>query len=335
MTTTRDAAETAIRIGPPADVEAELAAMWAVADAARRADGELERNTVDGFRAYYRNLEHCDLSTDLVLARHADRVVGYARVEWSDTNDGERWYESACFVHPDVRRRGIGRKLLAWTEARRAAIAADHAARGEAMDRPRRFTTFAHDGDVGAGVLLRAAGYAPFRRFFTMLRPDLEDVPELPLPAGLEIRPIPEEEAAVRQVIEADTEAFRDHFGSVDDPDTVYRMVVDDRDNDLSLWLVAFDGDEVAGAVINGIRDDHDGRRAGWLDSVFTRRPWRRRGLARALIARSLVVLRERGATSALLGVDATNPNQALTLYESCGFRVASSESSYRKEVPR
>ena len=52
------------------------------------------------------------------------------------------------------------------------------------------------------------------------------------------------------------------------------------------------------------------------------------------LIARSLVLLRDRGVASAALGVDASNPNQALGLYESCGFRRASSTTSYRKAVP-
>ena len=51
--------------------------------------------------------------------------MAYARVSWSDTTDGERWYESVCFVHPDHRRRGIGRRLLAWTEARRLELAAE------------------------------------------------------------------------------------------------------------------------------------------------------------------------------------------------------------------
>ena len=100
------------------------------------------------------------------------------------------------------------------------------------------------------------------------------------------------------------------------------------------LWLVAFDGDEVAGAVLNGIHVDADGARSGWLDSIFTRRPWRQRGLARALIARSLVLLRDHGLAAASLGVDLANPNQALALYESCGFRVASSSTAYRKPLP-
>ena len=54
------------------------------------------------------------------------------------------------------------------------------------------------------------------------------------------------------------------------------------------------------------------------------RRPWRRRGLARALTAASLVTFRERGLDEGMLGVDSENPNGALGLYEGLGFSVHS-----------
>jgi mycothiol synthase len=334
---TLEAASTAdgVRLDRSVDIEAEVPQMWRIADIVRRVDGEIDRNTLDGMLAFYRNLDHCDPATDLVLARRGDELVGYARVEWNDSNDGERWYEAACFVHPGERRRGLGRRLLDWTEARRLELAAGHRAGGAVNGRATWLTTFAYDGDAGASALLRDAGYEPFRHFYSMQRPDLRDIPDLPLPAGLEIRPIPDEPDAIRALIAADNEAFLDHFGAVDDVETVYRQVVEDPDTDLDLWVVAFDGEEIAGAVINGIRPDHEGVRVGWCDSVFTRRPWRQRGLARALIARSLELLRDRGVPSASLGVDATNPNQALHLYESCGFRVVSSSTAYRKPVLR
>ena len=65
--------------------------------------------------------------------------------------------------------------------------------------------------------------------------------------------------------------------------------------------------------------------------SVFTRRPWRKRGLASALIGRSLELLRERGMTSAVLGVDADNPTGALALYERAGFEPSYRASAWRK----
>ena len=75
------------------------------------------------------------------------------------------------------------------------------------------------------------------------------------------------------------------------------------------------------------------GLQRGWLSSVFTRRPWRRRGLAAALISRSLALLRERGMTSAALGVDADNPSGALGLYESAGFAVHERFCAWRRPM--
>jgi mycothiol synthase len=61
------------------------------------------------------------------------------------------------------------------------------------------------------------------------------------------------------------------------------------------------------------------------------RRPWRRRGLARALLTRSLKMFQEMGMVEAALGVDSQNLNGAFRLYESVGFREAQRYMIYRK----
>ena len=60
---------------------------------------------------------------------------------------------------------------------------------------------------------------------------------------------------------------------------------------------------------------------------------WRRRGLAYALLGRSLALLKERGMTSAQLGVDSENDNQALTLYERHRYEVDRSASEWHKPL--
>ena len=75
-------------------------------------------------------------------------------------------------------------------------------------------------------------------------------------------------------------------------------------------------------------------QRLGWLMRVFTRTPWRRLGLAAALIGRSLVVLRERGQTGAQLGVDVDNAQRALDLYRDAGFEVHAAEAAWSKPWP-
>jgi mycothiol synthase len=63
------------------------------------------------------------------------------------------------------------------------------------------------------------------------------------------------------------------------------------------------------------------------------RRPGRRRGLARALIAASFPLLRARGMTEAALGVDTENTSGALRVYEGCGFRPVGRNATYRKPI--
>ena len=74
-------------------------------------------------------------------------------------------------------------------------------------------------------------------------------------------------------------------------------------------------------------------RLRGYPETICVRRPWRRRGLARALIARSLQVLKDQGMTEAAPGVDAQNPNGARHLYESMGFRTVKEFVTYRKPM--
>ncbi|MFI5226083.1 MAG: GNAT family N-acetyltransferase [Candidatus Limnocylindrales bacterium] len=314
-------------------IDADLPGMAEANRAARLADGEIEPLDFGAMRNLYSHFERCDPATDILIAEADGEIVAYARVEWNDTNDGERIYAVIALVHPRVRDRGVPRALHTWSERRRRAIAAAHTAAGEALDRPRWLMTFIPDTDRASGALVRAAGYEPFRRFHQMVRPDLEVIPDVPLPDGLEVRPIVAESAILRRIFLAQAEAFRDGFGWVDETDEAFAQFREDPTKDPALWVVAFEGEEVAGAVMPVLLTGRDGAVEGWLDPVFTRRPWRRRGLARALIARSLVTVRDRGAARSCLGVDAQNPNQALDLYESCGFLVASSETGYRRSL--
>ena len=69
----------------------------------------------------------------------------------------------------------------------------------------------------------------------------------------------------------------------------------------------------------------------GWLERVSVRRPWRRRGLARSLIAEAMRALRDKGLEQAALGVDSENPTGALDLYAGLGFAEARRGTALRK----
>ncbi len=61
---------------------------------------------------------------------------------------------------------------------------------------------------------------------------------------------------------------------------------------------------------------------------VYIAPGWRRHGLGQALAA-----LRERGTTSAQLGVDTENPNDALTLYREHRFESFQTETEWHKPL--
>ena len=207
-------------------------------------------------------------------------------------------------------------------------MAAEHPA-----DQERWFLTFGEDDDLDYTVVVISEGFRPIRRFAIMRRPDLDDIVLPPLPPGLEVRPVqPADWMAIHL---AGAEAFLDGFGGSDGSDEAYHRWVGSPTFDPSLFVVAWEGSEVAAAVICYIEpkeNERDGTLNGWLGSVFTRRAWRNRGLAGALVGRSLVLLRDRGMTTASLGVDTQNPNRALGLYENAGFRVISGSTGYRRD---
>ena len=116
------------------------------------------------------------------------------------------------------------------------------------------------------------------------------------------------------------------------------RALYKKTDLDTGLWVVAWDGDQIAGVVQNWIwaeENEQLGVRRGWLEHISVRRPWRRRGLGRAITAESLRRLRAAGMTDAMLGVDAENPTGALGLYEGLGFEVSQRMSAYVRTVER
>jgi len=309
--------------------EEDFPAMRETKNTAEMADGVDQPASLEDFAHTYRHLNNCDPATDLVIAEVDGEMVAYGRVHWWEEYAGARRYQPFCFVRPRVRRRGIGTAMLAHNEARLRQIAAGHPAEGE-----RTLEVFCNDGEPGAAALYAAAGYRPVLHGADLVRPNLDDIPEAPLPEGLAVRTPREDEMG--KVWEADQEAFRDHLGAAPPGEDDFAGFLSDPYWDPTLWRIAWDGDEVAGQVrsyINGPENEEMGRRRGYTESISVRRPYRRRGLARALIAQSLHAIKERGMEEAALGVLTENLHGAFRLYESLGFRVVHSWTTLRKPL--
>ena len=196
--------------------------------------------------------------------------------------------------------------------------------------------TYAPEAATATTDLLRRNGYQPTEYFADMVRPNLGGVPDLSLPEGVEVRPV--EESHLRTIFDADTEAFRDHWGFVEPSESQWVRFLEDPHRDESLWKVAWAGDAVVGMVrsfVNQEENETFHRKRGWTEYISTHRDWRGQGIAAALIALSLIELRSRGMTEAALGVHTDNPTGALGLYERMGFVTKAIDAVWEAPLTR
>jgi GNAT superfamily N-acetyltransferase len=265
---------------------------------------------------------------DMLMVEIDGTLAAYARCWWWQQADGVVILTGVGLVPPRLRRRGIGRMLLAWIEQRQDAIARERPS-GSACVRQ----SFMSEVERDRARLVQAAGYRPVRHFLKMVRPDLDAIPDVPLPAGVEVRPVLPQH--YRAIWEAHTEAMSGHWGFVRPKPGDYEHWLESKVFQPQLWQVAWDSDRVAGQVkpfIDKVYNDGFGKHRGWTEFISVAADWRRRGLAHALIARALQAQREAGMTESALGVDSDNAHGASRVYADCGFRTVERSTCYRKD---
>lgn len=256
-------------------------------------------------------------------------LAGYAEVWCSDPYvQAHIWGR----VHPDHRGQGIGTYLVGWGEAR-AAEYIDKAPPGS------RFSV-----RVGTLItneiachLFEEQGYTLARHFYRML---IEMTPEVPpkkpnWPAEIRVRSFVRNQDE-RPVYDAVKAAFRDHWGFVDGDrfEAWVHWFENDTNFDPTLWFLAVAGtpvgEQIAGLALCRPRVDGDPK-LGWINTLGVLRPWRRRGIATALLRHAFGVFYRRGQYKVGLGVDASSLTGATRLYEKAGMYVDKQSNAYEK----
>jgi ribosomal protein S18 acetylase RimI-like enzyme len=220
-------------------------------------------------------------------------------------------------MHPDHVGRGLGRRLLRQLESSAVAIRD-----ADAPGQPGRLKVWLDPERPRTAALVTAAGYQNWRYFFRM-RCDLRHpIPPVPAPTDTEIRPYrPGDDEAVRLVSNA---SFADHWGSTPlDPERWHAEFADSSSLRPEQSWVAIIDRAVAGFVLTSefeVDTRQRGYPTGYIARVGTRRSARGRGIASALLARTLAGLAGAGYRYAELGVDADSQTGAGRLYERAGF---------------
>jgi mycothiol synthase len=302
--------------------EVDLPGIVDVINAGFAADGNSERITVEGLANIFAHAVHWDPQQDILLVEVERTLVGYGYTAWCEEAEGDCLHNIDLHLVEEWRSRGLERAVQRYLEQRAKAIAS-----ADCTDARHWYSSRVPETWCARTETLLALGYTPTRYYYEMQRSLDGDLPEVPMPTGIELRsPSPEH---YRAIWEANVECFRDQQDYVAPGEESYCAWVATPDLDPSLWLVAWDGDQVAGGAINVAY----GGVWGETDDLFVRRPWRNQGLGRALLVGSLHLFKARGLTTAGLGVDAENLSGALGLYESVGFRPYQRVVSYRKQM--
>ena len=273
-------------------------------------------------------LSFVDVARDTLIGGSEGRVVAFGQA--LAPFEPETIVRSVLLggVHPEFRGRGIGRSLLAWLEGRaRQQLAAS----GLAM--PGWVLAYTQDRNPGAGRLFERAGFETARYFAQLERSLDEPIPELELPAPLRLVNASLDRSEGTRG--AKNSAFRDHWGSQPTPLEAWDNFMTASTRRLDLSYLALDGDEVVGLVILDVNEDDwalQGYPSSYISLVGVVAPWRRRGVAPALLAASLRASRDAGLERVALDVDSANPTGALGLYTGMGFASVHTSRAHVKE---
>lgn len=260
----------------------------ALADAATRADGVAPLNE--------RAMLDLDAEGSHLVVGDAD-VVAYAQV--ADDGTGQ------LVVHPEHRRRGLGRTLA-------DRVGADHP----------RTRLWAFGDQPGAQALARASGRAVVRELLIMERP-LSDLPGPDPRPGVHLRSYdPANPADAEAVVAVNAAAFASHpeQGAMDAADLTRRY------DEGSTMVLATDAasDEILG--FHWTKDHGGGLGEVYVLGVAPRAAGR--GIGRTLLWAGLGHLAREGADRVILYVEGDN-DPAVRLYETSGFRTVHRDVLY------
>ena len=233
-------------------------------------------------------------------------------------------------VDPALENKGLEDYLLSWAEDRSRQVF-------DRVDPELRIAMRSHSDhkvESSRNAKLKA-GMKLIRHSFRM-RIEMAGPPAKPvLPEGITYRAYnPEEDAWA--VYKVDEEVFQDHFGFIkEDPEEGYQKflhhMTGDDSYDPSLWFLAVEDEEIVGICLCR-RYGAEDREAGFISSLGVKRPWRRQGIAQALLQQAFGEYYQRGKRKVDLGVDAGSLTGATDLYKKVGMFVLRQFDMYEKE---
>lgn len=225
-------------------------------------------------------------------------------------------------VHPDHYERGLGTSLLDWMERRvRKARTVDATLKSMRMS--------CNPSSQARVRLFEQHGFRPVRYSFRMQTPLVSTITEPTMPSELAL--IPWQATWSESARSAFNCAFKGHWGlpTISEEIWISRFVGVPQFRPALSWLAVHES-EVIGLCVNWLPPDAS---QGWIEAIGVVPRWRGRGVADAMMTRSLNTFLENGLTKAALDVDTQNLTGALQLCEKVGFTAVKREAIFIKAL--
>ena len=259
-----------------------------------------------------------DADEHIVATSDSGKIIGYLHMDQTDAVSGS---VVEVVVHPEFRRKGVGRALV------ESAISKSN---------DPRMRLWAHGELTSAYTLAEKLGFAKTRELWQMRRSLFAPLPKATDAAGITIRAfkVGEDET---EWLSLNARVFADHpeQGRMSAQDLAVRM--SEQWFDPAGFLVATQnqsGSEVMVGFhwtkVHGGAGSHGHSEIGEIYVLGVSPDLRGTGLATLLSIRGLEHLRSKGLPAAMLYVDADN-TAAISLYEALGFAHWDTDVMFRK----
>lgn len=308
----------------------DLATMASVITRSREADGVVYVTTADDLASDFEDPQDFDPRTDVLIVEAEGRIVGVSRVSLRKRKNSLSAYNHSVELLAEWRGKGIRERLFQYNEEYIRARA-----RKEGSGCRNVMELWAGDHENEWKDIIVAHGYHPVQHVIDMFR-SLDEIPDMPLPEGFEIRPVRPEHYP--EIIQADRDSSAQDwdFREEDWTEERFYKFLKSTGSRPELWQVAWNGDTLAGMVLNYIVDEeNEGRvkKRGHTEHVSVREQFRGLGLGRALLASSFRMLKANGMDEAVLGMEVENPHDPLRLYQGMGYQIEQHLTWYQKDV--
>jgi len=259
----------------------------------------------------------------MFIAELNGKAVGRVQAYVDKQREEKKGFVQGLGVVPKFRRRGIGRELM---------DKAIESLRKREMETAECWT---RDDKPICKHIFESMGFKLIRIFSTMGR-ELDTIPSAGENEGVQIRVMKESMEDIELLRWLNDETFSEHFDFRPSTIEEWKHWCSHPDFDHKGWFFALlEGKPVGhvGTWIDSKFVKYKGIKRGWVDTIGVLKPHRRKGIGTSLILRGMEYLKSRGMTEVELGVDDSNPTEAIKLYEKVGFKVVRKDLTYLKKI--